>query len=59
MSTDNSQKLYKENTKSQQKQISKRLTQLKNKYLLESFWGFDFKCSGEVMTRLRIALVKI
>jgi hypothetical protein len=49
--------------KSQQKQISKRLTQLKNRYLLESYLGFDCKCSREgarlQMTRLTIAMVKM
>jgi hypothetical protein len=49
--------------KSQQKQIFRRLTQMKNKYLLESFWGFYCKCSREEprlqILRLRITRVKI
>jgi hypothetical protein len=53
----------KSSAKSQQKQISKRLTQLKNRYLVESFLGFDCKCSKEGprlrMARLRIGMVKI
>jgi hypothetical protein len=48
--------------KSQQKQTSKRLTQLENRCWVESFLGFDCKCSEGLrlgMKRLRIAMFKI
>jgi hypothetical protein len=45
------------------KKISRRPTQLKNRYWVESFLGFNCKCSKEGprlrMKRFRIAIVKM